>query len=92
MGSSHRSSHQTNTASTATPTTNAESVLADAQPTWGAWISPYTTDTMPTTESAAPKGSSRPCSGSWDLGTRKRPATSATIRIGTLTRNTEPYQ
>ena len=43
-------------------------------------------------ESTAPSGSSLPCSGSRDVGTRNQPATNATAMIGTFTRKTEPYQ
>src|SRR6476661_8234287 len=47
---------------------------------------------MPMIESSAPTGSSLPCAGSLDFGTRCQPEISATSRIGMLTRNTEPYQ
>ena len=43
-------------------------------------------------DSTAPSGSSLPCSGSRDFGTRNHPATSASAMIGTFTRNTDPYQ
>ena len=63
-----------------------------AHPLSGAWMSPYTSDEIPTIERTAPTGSSWPCSGSRDLGTRNQPATSASAMIGTFTRNTDPYQ
>ena len=47
---------------------------------------------MPTVDSTAPMGSSGARFGSRDLGTRNRPLTNASNTIGTLTRNTAPYQ
>ena len=45
---------------------------------------------MPRLERTAPTGSSRSWNGSFDVGTRKWPATSATRITGTFTRKTEP--
>ena len=40
----------------------------------------------------APGGSRRPCSGSFDFGTRNHPLMNATAMIGRLMRNTDPNQ
>src|SRR5271169_3934960 len=47
---------------------------------------------MPTTENTAPTGSSGACWGSRELGTRNRPATRATVMMGTLMKKIDPYQ
>ena len=47
---------------------------------------------MPTIDRSAPIGSRLASSGSRDFGTKNFPATSATMMIGTLIRNTDPYQ
>ena len=58
IGSSTRSSHATNRLSATTATANATSVEALPQPSCGASIKPYTSETIPTIESNAPIGSS----------------------------------
>ncbi len=68
------------------------SVCGAAHPLSGAWISPNTSDEIPTIERIAPGGSRRPCSGSFDFGTRNQPLMNAMAMIGRLMRNTDPNQ
>ena len=68
------------------------SVCGAAHPFSGAWISPNTSDEIPMIERIAPGGSSRPCSGSFDFGTRNQPLMNAMAMIGRLMRNTDPNQ
>ena len=92
IGSSTRISHATNAASTTIAMANAPRVGPLLQPCSGAWMRPYTSCAMPTIESTAPIGIERRLLGVARRGTRNRPPTSASAMIGTLTRNTEPYQ
>src|ERR1700737_2123056 len=92
MGSPTRSSHQAKMASTTAAAAKAVTVVALAQPLSGASMSPYTSETIPITERTAPTGSSGASFGSLDLGTRNRPAMSATAMIGTLMKKIAPYQ
>src|SRR5947207_15121408 len=62
------------------------------QPCEGASMIPKTSEVSPTIDRTAPTGSSRGAEGSVELGTINRPAMSAKITTGTLTRKTEPHQ
>src|SRR5947199_10655498 len=67
-------------------------INGSVQPCEGASMIPKTSETSPTIDRTAPTGSSTGAEGSLELGTINRPAMSAKITTGTLTRNTEPHQ
>src|SRR5258707_599655 len=87
IGTSTCSSQTTNRASTTPDTANDRRTPRLVQPVSGAWMRPYTNDEMPTMDSSAPAGSSFACLGSLDVGTKNQPATSASVTIGTFTKN-----
>ena len=83
IGSSGVELPQHEPGSTAAATPNAARVAGADQPCSGASIRPNTSVEIPTMESSAPSGSSLPCSGSRDLGTKNQPPTSASAITGT---------
>src|SRR4029077_16595890 len=61
-------------------------------PLLGPSMRPYTSVEIPMIDRIAPTGSRRASSGSFDLGSREGPGTSAAALIGTFTRNPDPNQ
>ena len=92
IGCSTRRSQATKAVSASTATANAPRIGALVQPSLGASMMPQTSATSPTIESPAPVQSIGSACGLRELGTRKRPAMSAPITIGTFTKNTDPHQ
>ena len=92
IGSSTWRSQSTNATSATTATAKPARITGSVQPLLGASMIDATSAPRPTIDSPAPTTSMRGRCGFRDVGTRNRPAMSATITIGTLTMNTDPHQ
>ena len=92
MGCGVRSSQATKAAPSPVKAANPARIGLDDQPRDCASMIAQTSETSDAIDSAAPRVSTGGVLGSDDSGTRGLAASSATITIGTLTRNTEPHQ
>ncbi len=83
------SSQTMNDAIATAPTANEPSTSGSVQPFAGPSMMPKSSEPRPTIESTAPSGSRCEWLGSFEVGTRNHPATSASATSGRLTQNTE---
>jgi hypothetical protein len=86
IGCGARRSQATKASSVTSANAKAARMVPLVQPRDGASVMPHTSEVSATNESENPRTSSRGADSSRLSGTRKRPASSATITTGTLTR------
>ena len=92
IGCAHRNSHSTRQPMSTIATAKERSVVAEPQPSLGAWIVAHTSADTPTTDSTTPNGSNCDAPGFRDSGTAHHEIASTTTTSGTFTRNTDPHQ
>ena len=92
IGLEHLSSHTTKAPMTTRPRPRGTITPGVPQPLDGASMIAHSTDTNPTIDRAAPIGSRRGASASFDDGSRYHAPTRATAMTGTFTKKTEPHE